>query len=175
MKWLMHSSFVFLVTSACADWTDTQNPEAFVLSYTGLSPFPDDAQLSALRNPDPDLAGEGCKRVLTPAEAAKFNNLLQDGRPTLAIETSDGLLLAEQVTLAHAYTVVIKAPDDRFAGLIAATTTRDFDGHLYEISRADYFRIEFAAFELLAAKGCGPSYEDEIERGLTIPAWALAG
>ena len=52
------------------------------------------------------------------------------------------------------------------------TTTRDFDGILYEVSAVDYFRTEFAAIEYLAAKGCGESYEDEVESGLWIPEWA---
>ena len=173
MRIVIHVTIALVAMTGCADWKDTQNPEAYVLSYTALSPFPDDAQINALNNQDPDLAGEGCKRVLTANEATRFNNLLRDGRPVSGFETSDGYLSAELVTLEHAYTVVIKAPDDRFAGLINGTTTRDFDGNLYEVSRADYFRIEYAAFELLAAKGCGPDYADEVARGVQIPDWAL--
>ena len=156
----------------CTDWRDTQNPDVYVLSYTALAPFPDDAQPNALANSDPDLAGEGCKRVLTTREAQAFNALLQVGMPVAAIETSQGPLEAKDVTLSDTYTVVVRAPDSSFAGIISLTATRDFDGNLFEIKPADYFSIEFAAIEYLAAKGCGDSYEDEVARGLVIPEWA---
>lgn len=170
----VYLTFVLVLVSleGCADWRDTQNPDVFVMSYTALAPFPEDAQLLAIANSDPDLAGEGCKRVLTPDEAFAFNALLQDGTPTSAIATSFGLVDARSLTLADTYTVVVKAPGNRFAGIMSTTTTRDFDGNLYEISTDDYFRIEFAAIEYLAAKGCGESYEDEVKSGLWIPEWA---
>jgi len=161
---------IFLLALAgCTDWRDTQNPSQFVLAYTNLAPFPENAQQRAFENLDPDLFGEGCKRVVTRQEAFAFNALLQIGSPGPQTETSLGNIDAGTLTLADAYTVAVKAPNDTFAAIMSPTMTRDFDGKLYEIQPSDYFRIVFAAIEILAAKGCGSSYEEQVVRGLQIP------
>lgn len=114
------------------------------MTYTDISQTTAGFHIRALSSPDPNLAGEGCVRTISDAEALKFVNALKIGQPSQnnSLNVEDAGIMS------------VSDSSGRFAGPLSLKRARDFEGNIYETSRAESVEIERVGLQILLDNGC---------------------